>query len=124
MALHDVTRSSVPRPAFPLYSILASLSCADRNAMDYEIIIFWLVCFSCLCGLAVTWTRVRFAAPGWIVLYVTILLISVTGWLLEQPPLIYTAAGMWFLLALLPGLILRLSQRRFMQQQFPASRRL
>ena len=80
--------------------------------MDYDIVIFWLVCFSCLAGLAVTWMRVRFAAPGWIVLYLAVLLLSVTGWLWEQPAIIYAAAAMWFLLVLLPGLIGRLYNRR------------
>ena len=92
--------------------------------MDYDIVLFWLVCLSCLAGLVVMWMRVRFAAPGWAVLYLAILLLSVGGWLGEQPAIIYTAAAIWLLLVLLPGLIGRLYQRRFMQQRYSAARRL
>ncbi|MGA2257916.1 MAG: rhomboid family intramembrane serine protease, partial [Thermoguttaceae bacterium] len=92
--------------------------------MDYDIVIFWIVCFSCLSGLAVMWTHVRFTAPGWAMLYLGILLLSVAGWLLEQPGMIYAAAATWLLLVLLPRLITRLYHRRFMQQQYSAARRL
>ena len=86
--------------------------------MDYSIITFWLVVSSCLAGMTVTWTRVRFAGRGWLVVYLAILLLSVTGWLLEQAAIIYAAAALWFVLVLLPGLIGKLYNRRFMQQDY------
>ena len=91
--------------------------------MDYDIILFWLVCLSCLAGLVMS-MRMRFAAPGWAGLLLAILLLSVSGWWLEQPTMIYLAAALWFVFVLLPGLIGRLYQRRFMQQQYAAARRL
>ncbi len=92
--------------------------------MDYGIVTFWLVVSSCVAGMAVTWTRVRFAGRGWLVVFLAILLLSVTGWLLEQAAIIYAAAALWFVLVLLPGLIGRLYNRRFMQQEYAAARRL
>ena len=92
--------------------------------MDYDIVLFWLLCFSCLGSLVLTWTRLRFTAPGWIALYLAILLLSLTGWLLEQPAIVYAAAATWFLLVLVPGLIGRLFNRRFMQQEYGAACRL
>ncbi len=47
--------------------------------MDYDIVIFWLVAFSCLSGLVVVLTRLRSAGPGWVVLYLAILVVSVAG---------------------------------------------
>ena len=92
--------------------------------MDYDIVLFWIVCPFCLFGLAAMWTRRRFEATGWIVPYVAILLLSVTGWWRQQPALIYTGAAIWALLVLLPLLISNLCNRRFMQQRYAAARRL
>ena len=97
---------------------------AARNDMDSDIVVFWLVCSLCLAGLAATWARMRFTAPGWLVLLLAILLLSVAGWLWSQPAIIYTAAAIWLGLVLLPGLIGRLCQQRLMQQQYSAARRL
>ena len=44
------------------------------------------------------------------------------GWLWQQPAMIYTAAGVWFLLALVPALIVHLCNRRVMQQEYAAVR--
>ena len=92
--------------------------------MNYDTVIFWIVCLSCLAGLALMWRQVRFAAPGWVVVYVAILFLSVAGWSQEQPGIIYTAAALWLLLVVLPGLIGKLCIRRFMQQQYSAASRL
>jgi rhomboid protease GluP len=92
--------------------------------MDYDIVIFWIVCPFCLFGLAAMCMRRRFDATGWIVPYVAILLLSVTGWWRQQPVLIYTAGAIWALLVLLPLLIGNLCNRRFMQQRYTAARRL
>ncbi len=94
------------------------------NEMDHSIVTFWLVVSLCLVGMTRTWTRVRLTGRGWLVVYLAILLLSVTGWLLEQAAIIYVAAGLWFLLVLLPGLIGKLYARRFMQQDYAATRRL
>jgi rhomboid protease GluP len=53
-----------------------------------------------------------------------ILLLAVTGWLLEHAAIIYLAAALWFPLVLLPGLIGKLCDRRFMQQDYAGARRL
>jgi rhomboid family protein len=92
--------------------------------MDYDLFIFWFLCFSCLAGLVAALTRVRSAGSGWVVLFLVILAVAVTGWLLDQGALIYIAAGMWLLFVLLPGLLARVYQRRVLEQRFPAARRL
>jgi rhomboid protease GluP len=92
--------------------------------MDYDIVIFWLVLFSCLTGLVMTWLRLRLTAPGWLILYAAILLLSISGWWWEQPAIVHAAAVMWLLLVVLPALIVRLYNRRLMQQQYAAARRL
>jgi rhomboid protease GluP len=56
--------------------------------------------------------------------YLAILFLSVTGWWLEQAAIIYAAAGLWFVLVLLPGQIEKLCNRRFMQQDYVGTRRL
>ena len=66
----------------------------------------------------------RFAAPGWMVLYLAVLLLCCAGWLLKQPAIIDAAAAVWFLLILLPGLIARPYNRRMMQQKYAAARRV
>ena len=92
--------------------------------MDYSIVTFWLVVSSCLAGMMATWTRVRLAGRGWLVVYLAILLLSVTGWLLEQAAIIYAAAALWFVLVLLPGWIGSRYNRHFMQQDYVRARRL
>ena len=92
--------------------------------MDYDVVIFWFVCFSRLVGLVVALARVRSAGPGWAVLFLLILVVSLTGWFLEQKALIYIAGGMWLLLVLLPGSLTRFYHRRLLQQRFTAARRL
>ena len=92
--------------------------------MDQSIVTFWLIVSMCLAGMAVTWTRARFAWRGWLVVYLAILLVAVAGRLLEQTATIYIAAGQWFLLVLIPGLIGKLYNQRFMQQDYAGARRL
>jgi rhomboid protease GluP len=87
-------------------------------------VLFWLVSLSSLVGLAMTWVRVRFTAPGWLLIYLAVLLLSLAGWLWPQPAWIYTAAAIWFLLILLPALVGRLYNRRLVQQRYAAARRL
>ena len=70
------------------------------------------------------WTRVRFTTPGWMVVYLAILLLSLAGWRWEQPAIINAAAVLWFLLILLPGLITRPFNRFIIQQRYAAARRL
>ena len=91
--------------------------------MDYDVIIFWLVCFSCLTGLAVALRNLR-SAGGWIVLYLLILLVAIMGWLGERKELIFTATAVWLLFVLLPGFLAKLLDRRLLQQRFSAARRL
>src|SRR5882762_10512077 len=92
--------------------------------MDYDTIIFWFVCFSCVTGLVVTLKRSRAAGIGWFVLFLVILLTAVTGWLAQRNTLIYTAGAMWLGLVLFPGLLGTLYYRRFLQQNYSAARRL
>jgi rhomboid protease GluP len=92
--------------------------------MDYEIVLCLLVGFSSLAGLAVIFTRVRPLPRGWIIVYSALLTLCIIGWARQQGAIIFTAAGVWFALALLPALIGRLYQRCFMQQRFTAARRL
>ena len=92
--------------------------------MDYDIVIFWLVFFSCLSALFVALTRFRSIAGGWIAVYLSILLAAVVGKLCHLSALVHVAAAMWLLLVLLPALIVRLYLRRFLQQRYSAARRL
>ncbi|NLS91721.1 MAG: rhomboid family intramembrane serine protease [Planctomycetaceae bacterium] len=92
--------------------------------MDHSIVTFWLVVSLCLAGMTATWTRVQFAGRGWVAVYLAILLVAVTGWLLEQAAIVYLAAALWFLLIFLPGLIATRYNRRFMQQDYAGARRL
>lgn len=75
--------------------------------MDSEIVIFWLVAFSCVSALVMLLTRVRLAVTGWVVVYLSIMLVAVGGRFGAQPVLIYAAAGLWILLVLVPALISR-----------------
>ena len=92
--------------------------------MDQSIFTFWLVVALCLTGMVVTWTRVQSTGRGWLVVYLGILLLAITGWLLEQGLIIYAAAALWFLLILIPAWIGKLYGRRFMQQDYAGARRL
>jgi rhomboid protease GluP len=92
--------------------------------MDYDIVIFWIVCFSCLAGAIVAWRRMRFAARGWIALYLSVLLLAVAGSWLDRPLMIRSAAAIWFVFLVLPGLIGKLYYRRFVQQNYASARRL
>ena len=92
--------------------------------MDYNTVIFWFVCLSCLSGLVMVLKQVRSVGFGWVVVYLAILLVSVVGLLCQQPALIYTGAAMWLLLVLAPGLIARLYHQRFIQQRYSAAARL
>ena len=96
----------------------------DGSEMDYEIILCLLVGFSSLAGLAVILTRVRPLPRGWIVVYSAILALAICGWIERPGVVVYAAAGAWFVLVLLPSLIGRLYQRRFMQKRFASARRL
>jgi rhomboid protease GluP len=92
--------------------------------MDYDTVLCVLVVFSSLAGLIAIITRVRPVPPGWVAVYSALLLLSVVGWVGRQAAINYTAAAASFVLVLLPSLIGRLYQRRFMQQRFTAARRL
>jgi rhomboid protease GluP len=92
--------------------------------MDYDIVIFWFVVFSCLSALVMVLTRLRHGVAGWVVVYLSILLVAVVGSLCRQPTLIHLAAGMWFLLVLTPGLMGRLYHQRFLQQRYSGARKL
>lgn len=92
--------------------------------MDPSIVTFWLVVSLCVAGMTATWTRMRFAACGWLAVCLAILLVAVAGWLLEQAALVYVAAALWCLLVLLPGLIGNGFDRRFMRQDYAGARRL
>jgi rhomboid protease GluP len=92
--------------------------------MDFDIVLFWVVCSSCLAGLVVTWKQARFAVPGWIVLYAAVFLLSIAGWLGRLPAITYATAAVWFLLILLPALIGRLMSRQVVQQRYAAACRL
>jgi rhomboid protease GluP len=92
--------------------------------MEYEVIIFWLVCLSCLSGLVVVATHVRSAGWGWLVLYLVILGVAVCGWWWHQNALVYAALALWGLLVVGPGLLSRLYLRRFLQQRYGAAGRV
>ena len=92
--------------------------------MDYTTVIFWLVCFSSLSGLAKVLKQIHSVGSGWVVVYLTILLVSTIGLVCQQPTLIYAGAAMFLLLVLAPGLIGRLYQQRVMQQRYSAAARL
>ena len=86
--------------------------------MDSATVIFWFVCFACVTGLLVLWTRARSTGLGWVAVYLAILLVDVIGWLWELNAVVYAAAALWLLLVLLPGLVSNLYLRRFLQQRY------
>ncbi len=92
--------------------------------MDYHLITLWFVSFSCLAGLIAMLRRIRSGVTGWIILYLGILLLNGVGWVWEQNWLIYAAALVWLLFALLPGLLALRYHRLFMEQRYAAARRL
>src|SRR5437868_1686509 len=92
--------------------------------MDSDVIVFWVVCFSCLAGLARSLPQVRLTGPGWVVLYLLILLLCLTGRFWAQTAMIYAAGAMLLVLVLLPGFLSKLYFRRFLQQRYSAARRL
>ena len=92
--------------------------------MDADILIFWFVFFSSVSGLAVALKRFRHGGTGWVVVFGCILLVAVTGLLGRLSAFVYTAAGMWLLLVLGPGLIARFYHRYILQDRYGAARRL
>ncbi len=92
--------------------------------MDHGLVTFWFVVATCLLGMAAVWTHTRFAGLGWLVVYSVILLLAVLGRSLEQGAVVYSAAALWALFVLLPGLIGRVYNRRFMQQDYVGARRV
>jgi len=92
--------------------------------MDSDIVIFWCVLFYALAGIVITLRRARGGARGWLVLYLAILLVDVVGKLENRSAYIYAAAAIWLFFVLLPGLIGKLYQRRFLQQQYAVAFRL
>ena len=83
--------------------------------MKSDVVIFWLVCLSCLSGLVVVATRFRSAGRGWSMVYLTILLVSVSGWVWEKAAFVYAGLAMWLLLVLLPGLLSGFYYHRFLR---------
>src|SRR4051794_28295989 len=94
------------------------------SKMEANVLIFWIVCFSSLAGLGVALTKVRMVGYGWVIVFLVILALSVAGWLREQKGLIYTGAGTWLLLIILPGVLSRLYYRRLLEQQYSKARNL
>ncbi len=89
--------------------------------MDYDNIIFWFLCFSCLSGLVAVWTQLRSNRLGWSGLYLAILLIAVSGWVGKERRLVLAAATVWLVLVLAPGLMSQLFHRRLLQQRFASA---
>src|SRR5436190_36663 len=92
--------------------------------MDYDIVVFWFICLSSLVGLLGAFARLRTAARGWIVVYLCILLILCLGRLWHESVLIYIAAGLWFLLVVLPSVLASVYYRYVLQQKYGIARRL
>lgn len=92
--------------------------------MDFDFILFWVLGTFCLTGLVVTWKRMRLACPGWLVLYLAILLLLVAGWWWAQPVILYVATGIWLCLVLLPAGIGARFHRCFLRQEYAAAGRL
>jgi rhomboid protease GluP len=89
--------------------------------MDNDLIIFWCLFFYVLVGLTMTLVRVRSGRRGWIALYLVSLCVAVFGQLEKQKACLYVAVAMWLVLILLPGLIVRLYTRQFLQQHYSAA---
>jgi len=92
--------------------------------MDYEVILFWLVCFSCGAGLVATLRQPRTVGRGWAVVLAVILLLCLIGQIFQRSSLIYIATGLWLLFVLLPGLLSRVYQSHLIEQRYSAARRL
>jgi rhomboid protease GluP len=89
--------------------------------MNYEQVIFWIVCLSCLSGVVALAKRGGRAGRGGLLIFGVILLVSVTGRLWDKAALIYAGFGMWLLFVLCPGLLSRLYFRLFFQQRYAAA---
>jgi len=92
--------------------------------MELDVVVFWFVVLSCLSGLVVALSRIRSVGRGWIVLYLGIVVICVAGWFWNKDVLIFTAAAMWILFVLLPGLIGQIYHRKLLQQRYESAYRL
>ena len=89
--------------------------------MENDVVIFWLVCLTCVSGLVFMAMRARSAARGSMAFYGAILAIDIIGRLWNKSGLIYTAAGMWVLFGLIPGMVSRLYVQRFLQQRYTSA---
>ena len=69
--------------------------------MDSDVVIFWIVLFSALSGLAMAISRRRSVGRGWLLVFSAIIITCVLGKMAGQPAFIYLAAVMWIVLVLL-----------------------
>jgi rhomboid protease GluP len=92
--------------------------------MDNDLVIFWCVCFYAFFGLVMTLTRLRSGRRGWVVVYLAILLVAVWGKIEGQEACLYAAVAMWVVFVLIPGLLFRALNRRFLQQRYRDAFRL
>ena len=71
--------------------------------MDNDVVIFWVVFFIALSGVAVGLARIRSVGAGWVMVNFAILLLDGIGKLGQQRACIYLAAALWVILVLVPG---------------------
>ena len=82
--------------------------------MDFDTILFWFVCVSCVCALLRALTHLRALGGGWIVVYLLILAVMGAGERWNSKPAIYAGGILWTVLVLVPALLARLYIRCFL----------
>ena len=92
--------------------------------MDFDTILFWFVCVSCVCALLRALTHLRALGGGWIVVYLLILAVMGAGERWNFKRATYAGGILWTVLVLVPALLARLYIRCFLQQRYHAARKL
>jgi rhomboid protease GluP len=90
--------------------------------MDFETILFWIVCISCAAGLLRAVPNLRVLGLGWMMVFLLILAVTIAGRWWDFRPAIYGGGALWVILVLVPALLSQLSLRFFLKQRYRAAR--
>ena len=92
--------------------------------MEFDTVLFWIVCLSSASALVRLLANLRNADPGWIVVFVLILAVTGAGGWWNSKPAVYAGGALWATLVLVPALLSRVCLRYAFQQRYRAARRL
>ncbi|HYT60153.1 MAG TPA: rhomboid family intramembrane serine protease [Haliangiales bacterium] len=92
--------------------------------MEFDTILFWFVCVSCVSALLRALINRSVLDAGWVVVCLLILAMTVAGGWWNFRPAIYAGGVFWAVLVLVPALLARLHLRLFLQQRYRAARKL